>query len=171
MATSASRSAHLTVIDAIAQRNHVSRCSFGNARTRDCGRAGLWMCALRRFGGDFDDDAGRSRGARAWRELRGTAFRTAPIDNSVDPSAHIVRNVKRAVGSDCEAARTMFGFLRRLHRSRKTVCKYFALAGRAVAGERLKNYVVAALRIWRPIPRTVEGDEYAVTVAGGELFL
>ena len=40
-----------------------------------------------------------------------------------------------------------------------------------VPSERLKDYVVTALGIRRPIPRTVESDEYSIAIAGWELFL
>ena len=59
----------------------------------------------------------------------------------------------------------MFGSVRRLHGPREAVREYFARARCAVAGKRLKNYVVAALRIGRSIPRTVEGNEHATAVA------
>ena len=74
------------------------------------------------------------------------------IDNPVDPSAYIVGNVERTIRSHRQARGTMFGFGRRLHRSRETVRKYFALARCAVPVELLKNYVVAALRVGRPVP-------------------
>src|SRR6266849_671260 len=65
----------------------------------------------------------------------------------------------------------MFGFGRRLHRSRETIRKYFAWAGCAVPGYWLKNDVVATLRVWRTIPRPVEGDEDSITVARRKLLL
>ena len=74
------------------------------------------------------------------------------IDNPVDPTTYIVGNVERTIRSHRQARGTMFGFGRRLHRSRESIRKYFALAGSVVPGERLKNHVVAALRIWRSIP-------------------
>jgi hypothetical protein len=65
----------------------------------------------------------------------------------------------------------MSGFGRRLHRSRETIRKYFALPRCAIPGERLKNHVVTTLRIWRPIPGAVKGDEDTPTVSRRKLFL
>src|SRR5258708_35941992 len=95
---------------------------------------------------------GRSCGARGCANVNATALGATMIDNPVDPSANIAGHVKRAVRSHREARGTMRGFGRRLYRSRKTIRKYFALAGCAVPGERLKNDVVATLRIGRAIP-------------------
>src|SRR5579859_4295116 len=104
--------------------------------------AGIRMRALRRFGPIRGHFAGRSRGAGAGSVFRGAAG-SASIDNSIDPPAHIVGNVKRTVGSHREAARTMFGFVGRFHRPREAVRKYFTTAGSLVAVEPLKNDVVA----------------------------
>src|ERR1700686_2829225 len=65
----------------------------------------------------------------------------------------------------------MFGFGRRLRRSGETIRKYFALTGCAVPVELLKNYVVAALRVWRPVPRPVKGDENAIAIVRRKLLL
>src|SRR5580693_5616664 len=59
----------------------------------------------------------------------------------------------------------------RLLGSCKTVGKNLTFSGRLVARQRLKNDVVARLRIGRTIPRTVKRDEYAVAVARRELLL
>ena len=152
MAAGARRSAHLAAVDALTEGNHFSCRAFRNGKTAHCGRTGVWMRALWRFRGHFNGIAGRSCCARTCRHVRSTAFGAAMIDNPVDPSAHIVRNVERTVRSHRQARGTMCGFGRRLHRSRETIRKYFALAGCAVPGERLKNHVVATLRIRRPIP-------------------
>src|ERR1700688_4805993 len=93
------------------------------------------------------------------------------INDPVDPSAYIVRNVERTIGSHRQARGTMFGFGRRLHRSGETIRKYFALTGCAVPVELLKNYVVAALRVWRPVPRPVKGDENAIAIVRRKLLL
>src|SRR5712664_4194169 len=151
MAARARRSAHLAAVDALTERNHFSCRAFRNGKFAR-GRPGVWMRALRRFRRHFNGVAGRSRCARTWRDVRGTGFGAAMIDNPVDPPAYIVGNVERTVRSHRQARGTMFGFGRRLHRSRETIRKYLALPGCAIPGERLKNYVVATLRIWRPIP-------------------
>src|SRR5260370_31489169 len=110
--------------------------------------------------------AARSRCARPGRDVSGTAFGAvvgaASIDNPVDASAYIVGNIERAVRSHRQATRTMFGFSRRLHRSREPIRKSLALPGCSVPGERLKHDVVAALRLWRPVPGPVEGHQDAL---------
>src|SRR6266852_3544086 len=151
MTPRARRSAHLASVDARTERNHFSCRAFGNGKIARR-RTGIWMRALWRFSGHFNGIAGRSCGARTWRDVRGTAFGAAMIDNPVNPSAYIVGNVERTVRPHRQASGTMFGFGRRLHRPRETIRKYFALAGCAVPCERLKNHVVATLRIGRPIP-------------------
>src|SRR5882762_1641892 len=175
MAARARRSARLAAVDALTERNHFSCRAFRNGKTAHCGRTGVWMRALWRFRGHLNGIAGRSCCARTCRDVRGTTFGAAlgpaTIDNPVDPSAYIVGNVERTIRSHRQATGTMCGFGRRLHRSRETIRKYFALAGCAVPGERLKNHVVATLGIGRAIPRPVEGDEDAVTVARRKLFL
>ena len=65
----------------------------------------------------------------------------------------------------------MCGLLRSLHRSRKTVGKYFTWTRSLSPGERLKDHVVATLGKRCPVPRTVEGNEHAVAIVGRELFL
>src|SRR6266446_8345136 len=167
MAAGARRSAQLATVDALTELNHFSCCAFRNGKR---GRAGVWMGALWRLRGLYNGIAGWSCRARTCRDVRGTAFGTALIDNPVDASAYIVGNVERAIRSHGQARGTMFGFGWRLHRSRETIRKYFALGGCAVPGEGLKDYVVATLRIWRAIPRPVEGDENTVTVARRKLF-
>src|SRR5437016_1545704 len=151
MAARARPSAHLAAIDALTERNHFSCRAFRNGKTV-CGRTCVWMRALWRLRGHFHRIAGRSCCAQTRRDVRGTAFGAAMIDNPVDPSAYIVGNVERTIRSHRQTRGTMFGFGWRLHRSRETIRKYLALAGCAVPGERLKNHVVATLRIWRSIP-------------------
>src|SRR5437667_2556109 len=147
MAVRARRSAHLAAVDALAERNHFSCRAFGNGKTCHC--TGVWMGALRRFRSLLNGIAGRGCGARTRHEVCDTASRAAMIDNPVDPTTYIVGNVERTIRSHRQARGTMFGFGRRLHRYRESIRKYFALAGSVVTDERLKNYVVAALRIWR----------------------
>src|ERR1700690_2853118 len=129
------------------------------------------MRTLRRLGGGCDDISCRRRRTGARRDRAPRASRAALIDNSVNPSTRAVGNVERAIGSDCEARRTMFGALGSSYSARKTVREDFAVAGRMIACQRLKDDVVAALRVGRPVPRTVEGDEYAITIAGWKLVL
>src|ERR1700738_4969633 len=153
MAARARRSTHFAAVDAVTKLKHFACCAFRNGK---CGHTGLWMRALGRLRGHFNRIAGRSGCARTCRDVRGTACGPAPgppaIENPVDPSAYIVRNVERTVRSYRQATGTMCGFARRLHRTRETIRKYFALAGGAVPRERLKNHVVTALRIGRAIP-------------------
>src|SRR5260370_37556462 len=101
----------------------------------------------------------------------GAVVGAAGLDNREEASAYMAGNIERPVRSHPQATRTMFGFARRLHRSREPIRKYLALAGCSVPGERLKHNVVAALRIWRSIPGPVEGDENAVTIARWKLLL
>src|SRR5258708_34278949 len=96
MAARARRSAHLAAVDALTERNHFSCRAFRNGKTARS-RAGVWMRALWRLRGQFNRIAGRGCGARTCRDVRGTAFGAAMIDNPLDPSAYIVGNVKRTV--------------------------------------------------------------------------
>src|SRR5271154_5172448 len=64
----------------------------------------------------------------------------------------------------------MRGFIRRLYGSRETIRKDLALPCRVIAGERLKDHVVSALRIRRPIPGTMECNKDAISVALGKLL-
>src|ERR1700679_2652327 len=59
----------------------------------------------------------------------------------------------------------------RFHPACESVCKDFAPPRRVIPGQRLEDDIVAALRVRCPIPRPVEGDEYAVAVVLGELLL
>src|SRR5262249_24847937 len=65
----------------------------------------------------------------------------------------------------------MIGFVGSFDRASKTVRENFALARGAVAFQRLKDHVVALLRIRSAIPGTVECDEYAISIARWELPL
>src|SRR3984885_2582116 len=65
----------------------------------------------------------------------------------------------------------MPGLSRRLQCSCKSVGKNLALPRRAIARQRLEYHVVAALGVGRPIPRSMEGDEYTMTVVRRELPL
>src|ERR1700733_11650682 len=60
---------------------------------------------------------------------------------------------------------------RRLHRPRKSVGKYLALAGRMTTRQSLEHDVVTGLRIGCPIPRPVEGDEDTFAIASRKLLL
>src|SRR5260370_16729689 len=107
MAARARRSAHLAAVDAPTERNHFARCAFRNGKIAR-GRAGVWMGALRRFRGHFNGIAGRSCGARTWRDVRGTAFGTAMIHSPVHPPAYIDVNVERTVRSHPPPTWTLF---------------------------------------------------------------
>src|SRR5690242_7535712 len=171
MASRTCSPALLAVIDAVTQRNHFPGCSLRNVRAGSRGSARIRIRALGWFCRGFGNFPGRRCRTRAGSEGRATACRATLIDDFVDPSAYVVGNIKRAVRPDGHARRTMGSFVRRLHRSRESVGKYLALTGCMVAGERLKDDVVTALRIGRTIPRTVEGNKHAAAVSGGELLL
>src|SRR6266851_5559051 len=64
----------------------------------------------------------------------------------------------------------MRGLVRCFHRPCKSVSKYLALTRGVIALQCLINHVVAALRIGRSIPRSMEGDEHAVVVPSRELL-
>ena len=135
-----SRSAHLAVVDAIAQRNHLSCRSFGNGkiaalqphrRLDGCPPA---ACAAASTG-----LAGRSRCARAGSDLRGVVSSTAVIDDSVDSSAHVVGNVERAVRPDGQAGGTMRGVSSAtspLPRNRRRIFRTGRMRGRRRAAEK-----------------------------------
>src|SRR5271170_3155479 len=107
------------------------------------------MCALWRFSFGFLDGPGWSRWARTWSEFRTAARGPAYIGDLVNSSSDIVGDVERSVWSDREAARAMLRLLRGHDPARKTVGEYLARTGRTVAGQRLKDHVVAALRVRR----------------------
>src|ERR1700730_746031 len=97
MATRAGRSADLTVVDAIAQYEHLLRRTVRNGKTRRFGGgAGIRVGAFRGFGVRHTDVAGRRRCRWTRNELRIAAPGTRPsaIDDAVDPPAHIVGNVE-----------------------------------------------------------------------------
>ena len=74
MAARAGRSADLTMVDAIAQRNHLLGRAGGHGKT--CGRgggAGIGMSAFRRFGVIDADLAGGCRCAWTGSEIAGAA--------------------------------------------------------------------------------------------------
>src|SRR4029077_2171566 len=115
VASGTGRTALLTVVDAIAQGNHLRRYTFWKRS------AGIWMSALRRFGRGCHNIAGRSRGTRAWRDGARTTSGATLINDPVDPSTHIVGDVERTIRSDCEARGTMRCTLGGHYRSRKAV--------------------------------------------------
>src|SRR5947208_439441 len=152
MATRTGNSACLTVVNAIAQGNHRSGRPFGNGKVPGCSRACVGIRSLRRLGGSLHHLTRRRRRTRAWSDRCGASPGTALIHNSIDPATDIVGNVERPVRSDRKAGRTMCGAVWSLYRPRETVGENLAIARCAVADEWLKNYVIAALRVWRTIP-------------------
>src|SRR4029079_7793091 len=58
-----------------------------------------------------------------------------------------------------------------LHRTCETVCEDLAVARCVITAKRLKNYVVTALRIRCPVPRSMKRDKEPVAVTRGELIL
>src|SRR5579859_5606576 len=163
MAACARRSANFTVVDTITQSHHLCGCSGWWSQ------AGIGVRAFRRLGLGFDDLAGASRRARAWSRVA-LESGSAGIRNAVNSALDVVRYIERPIGSDREPAWTMLGRLRSLD-SRKAIGEYLARAGRSIAVQRLKDNVVAALRIRCTIPGTMEGDEHAGPVVSGKLLL
>src|SRR6516164_3506906 len=65
----------------------------------------------------------------------------------------------------------MFGTFWSLYSSSKTIREDLTIARCMIAVERLKDYVVATLRIRCPVPGAVKCDEDAMTVPSRKLFL
>ena len=164
VASGTGRTTHLTVLDAITQGDHLRRHTL---RQRN---ACVGMSALGRLGWGCDNIARWSRRTRTWRDRPGAACSAPLVDNLVNPSAHIVGDVERTIGSDCEPGGTMSCPLWSHYRSRKPIRENFAIAGGMIVGQR-KDYVVTALGIRRPIPGTMKGDEYTAAIAGWKLLL
>src|SRR5215831_6563566 len=165
MTTCASRCRHLSMENAIPERYHFARCSSGH---RETGSIRIRCLERLRLMGDYF--AGRSGGTRAWRSSR-IERRPALVDDSVNAAANIVGNIERPIRSDGQPGRTMLGPFRSFYSSGKTVCEDFATARGARTGERLEHYVIATLRVRRPIPRTVECNENTLAIACRESFL
>src|ERR1700728_752127 len=64
----------------------------------------------------------------------------------------------------------MCSAIRSLYRTGETVGEDLAIALCVFTLEWLKHQVITALRVWGPIPRTVKGDEDAVSIAFGKLL-
>src|SRR5439155_18057302 len=135
---------------------------------RDTGRIRIRCLERLRLIGDYF--AGRSGGTRAWRSSR-VERRSALVDDSVNAAANIVGNIERPIRPDGQPGRTMLGPFRSFYSSGKTVCEDFATARCAHTGERLEHYVVATLRVRRPIPRTVECNENTLAIPARKPFL
>src|SRR6185312_3588213 len=161
---------HLPVEDPVAERHHLAR---GALRDREAsGRRRIGMNAFRRLRTGRLRRAAQCRHVRAGRDTAGSVGRAgaATVHDAIDPSMHVIGDVKRAAGPYGQSCRAMRRRARVFLSSGEAVSKYLALPrGRAV-GEWLKHYVVALLRKRRAIPRAVEGDEYAAVVALGELL-
>jgi hypothetical protein len=174
MATGARRSSHLTVVDAIAQRHHflASRPEERGKRRRRCTR--ILIRALRRFGASLHHRPGRSRRIRTCRELRRFRFpsRRRPC-RQFGRSVREYRQKRRAnrpaqpPGRWDDAPRPPASSPP--PRNRRQIFRSVPDAWSPV--KRLIHHVVAALLIWRAIPRTVERDEHAVTITRGKLGL
>src|SRR5580658_7975999 len=149
MATRASRSALLSVINTISKRHHVSCRSIGNGDVRS--RTRVYIRSFGRLCLSLDNLPGRSRGPRTRGTLR-VACGTALIDDPVNTPANVVGYIERPIGSDCHARGTMDRTLRSYHRSGETVREDFATSRCACTSEWLEDNVVPTLRVWRPIP-------------------
>src|ERR1700730_6545816 len=136
MTTCPSRGCHLSMENAIPERNHFARCSSGQ---RDTGSIRIRCLERLRLMGDYF--AGRSGGTRAWRSSR-VERRSALVDDSVNAAANIVGNIERPIRPDGQPGRTMLGPFRSFYSSGKTVCDDFATARVARTRERLAPYVV-----------------------------
>src|SRR5467141_3659025 len=123
MAARASRSAHLAAVDALTEQDHLSRRAFRNGKIARS-RPGVWMRALWRLRGHFNGIAGRGCCARTCRDVRGTAYGAAMIDDPVARPTYIVGNLERTVRSYSQARGTMCVFSWRLHLSIETIRKY-----------------------------------------------
>ncbi len=149
VATRTGRAAHFTVVDAIAQRDHLPRGAFGN---RKVSRAGVGMGSLRRFGYSFLDLTGGSQWTGAGCVGRRAVARTAFVHDSIDAPADVVGNKQRAVRPTatpegrCAAPSGVFTA------PAKPSAKISQPPAALIAEERLKDYVIAALRVGRAIP-------------------
>src|SRR6185369_7752661 len=65
----------------------------------------------------------------------------------------------------------MFSTFRSLHCSCETIREDLAVCRYMIAVQRLKNYVISALSIRRPVPRSVKGYEDAGVVSRGKFVL
>src|ERR1700733_9614210 len=152
MAACAGSSAHLPMVDAIAQRNHRRCSSFGNGKLAGRSRTCVWMRSLWRLCGGFHGFTHGSRRTRAWSCGRGAASNTTLIHNPIDPAAYVVGNIERSIRAHGKAGRTMRGAGGILVWAGETVGKNLTSARCAFTLERLENHVIAALRVRRAIP-------------------
>ena len=108
MAARAGASAHFTVVNTIAERNHRLRRARRNRKT------GIGMCALRRLRIGPDDLAGWRRQTRTRSELRLLGFRArhALIGDPVDSPLHVVGDEERTVRPNRDSRRTMYCLVR-----------------------------------------------------------
>jgi hypothetical protein len=95
VATRTGRTADLTVLDPITQRNHFLRRACRNAKACDCvGVAGIGMSAFRWFGVIDTDFAGGRRCARTGGRRGAIGAWSAAVDDAIDPPAHIIGDVE-----------------------------------------------------------------------------
>lgn len=146
------RAADLTTINAFTERHHFLRRAFRSGKGARRDPTGVWMRTLWRLGQPLDDLTSRGCRTRTSGDVLATGCRAPAIDNSVDAPTDIVGNIEGSIRSHRQARGTMRGFARRLHRACETIRKDLALTGCVIGSERLKNNVVSALRIGRPIP-------------------
>ena len=144
MATGATRSPHLTVVNTNPERNHICRRPFWYGK--------VFGVTLWRLGGRLNDFASRGGNARARSSLRRSAGGITSVDDPINSSVNVLRDVERPVRPDRKSCRTIGSTFRSLLCSGKAVGEYLARARRLVAVEGLENYVVATLRVRRPIP-------------------
>src|SRR5579863_1975579 len=129
------------------------------------------MRVLGRFGVRFRDFARRRRSAWTGRARRVRICGTSLVEDAIDPPPHVVRHIERAIRTDGDSGGTICGAVRSLYRASEAVSEDLATARCVAVCEGLKDHVVSALRVGRPVPRTVKGDEHAVMIAGRKLFL
>src|SRR5580698_5803070 len=163
-------SAHLAVVDAIAQGNHRCCRSLGNRQFAGCIDARVCVRSLGRLCGGFHRFMDGGTGARAWSCRRG-AVDSTHIHNPIDPAAYVVGYIECPIRAHGKSGRTMCGAGGILVGARETVGENLASARRAFTLKRLENHVVALLRVWRAIPRAMKGDEDSVAIAGWKFVL
>src|SRR6516162_9625042 len=110
------------------------------------------------------------RGTR-WRRGRNSGrFISALVGNAPDAAALIVRDIQRPIGPDRQSGWAVCRSTRLLVRSSEAVREHDEWPGRLAICQWLEHDIVAALRFWRAIPGSMEGNKGAVFIGGRELI-
>ena len=126
----------LAVIDTAAERDH-RRCCSGRSRQRSgCVGPSVWMDA---FGRPHVRNGSRSSGTGATGGCVGCRIDPrrgglARVDDPPDPSAHVVRDVERAIGRHRESRWPMRGLPWFFHRSGEAIGEDLVVTGGLAAG-------------------------------------